>query len=229
VANRDPAVWDRPDDFVLDRFEKPDAPRLLTFGTGAHYCLGANLARMTLEEAVRGLVENPAIPPSISPISDGEWSSGEVPSPCPSDCTEYGVRPTGGRQGAQEGYLAAGSQEDIPMAHRRAFAVVATLVRGPITIPRPGGATLVASGVFFGKGRGCGASRFSGSCVHKCASAQGTISFQTDGMYRAPSGACPYGGDLPEEMGTVVPGKRGRVLLRPMNLDAMKVALRGRR
>jgi cytochrome P450 len=64
-------VWDRADDFVLDRFEQPGAPRLLTFGAGAHYCLGANLARMTLAEAVRGLIENPcdlAVDPA-----DVEW------------------------------------------------------------------------------------------------------------------------------------------------------------
>jgi cytochrome P450 len=61
-ANRDPSVWDRADDFVLDRFEGPGAPRLLTFGTGPHYCLGAHLARMTLAEGVRGLVDHPADP-----------------------------------------------------------------------------------------------------------------------------------------------------------------------
>jgi cytochrome P450 len=71
AANRDPAVWDRPDDFVLDRFEKSDAPRLLTFGTGSHYCLGANLARMTLEEAVRALVENPCDP--FVDLTDIAW------------------------------------------------------------------------------------------------------------------------------------------------------------
>ena len=70
-ANRDPSVWDRPDDFVLDRFERPGAPRLLTFGTGSHYCLGANLARMTLAEAVRGLVENPSDP--AVDLADIEW------------------------------------------------------------------------------------------------------------------------------------------------------------
>jgi cytochrome P450 len=70
-ANRDPSVWHRPDDFVLDRFEKPGAPRLLTFGTGSHYCLGASLARMTLAEAVRGLIENPC-DPSV-PLADLEW------------------------------------------------------------------------------------------------------------------------------------------------------------
>jgi cytochrome P450 len=70
-ANRDPSVWDRADDFVLDRFEKPGAPRLLTFGMGAHYCLGANLARMTLAESVRGLVENPS-DLAVDP-ADIEW------------------------------------------------------------------------------------------------------------------------------------------------------------
>jgi cytochrome P450 len=70
-ANRDPLVWDRADDFVLDRFEKPDAPRLLTFGTGSHSCLGVNLARMTLAEAVRGLVENPC--DSAVDLADVEW------------------------------------------------------------------------------------------------------------------------------------------------------------
>jgi hypothetical protein len=70
-ANRDPSVWDRPDDFVLDRFERPGAPRLLTFGTGSHYCLGANLARMTLAEEVRGLVENPCEP--AADLADTQW------------------------------------------------------------------------------------------------------------------------------------------------------------
>ena len=54
MANRDDATWDRPDVFDIDRFTRPDVPRLLSFGTGPHYCLGANLARMTLEETVAG-------------------------------------------------------------------------------------------------------------------------------------------------------------------------------
>jgi cytochrome P450 len=56
TGNRDPAVWDDADSFVVDRFREPSTPRLLSFGTGPHYCLGANLARMTLEEAVNGFV-----------------------------------------------------------------------------------------------------------------------------------------------------------------------------
>jgi cytochrome P450 len=54
-GNRDPAVWDDPDRFDVERFNSPSAPRLLSFGSGPHYCLGASLARMTVEETVRGL------------------------------------------------------------------------------------------------------------------------------------------------------------------------------
>ena len=57
TANRDPAVWHDADTFVPRRFAEPDAPRLFSFGAGPHYCLGAALARMTLEESVRGVAE----------------------------------------------------------------------------------------------------------------------------------------------------------------------------
>jgi cytochrome P450 len=46
----------------LKRFTRPSAPRLLSFGTGLHYCLGANLARMTLEETVAGFVTRDITP-----------------------------------------------------------------------------------------------------------------------------------------------------------------------
>lgn len=58
TANRDPGIWDRPDDFVADRFLAPDTPKMLSFGAGGHFCLGAWLARMTLEEAVRGVSQH---------------------------------------------------------------------------------------------------------------------------------------------------------------------------
>ena len=51
-ANRDPAVFDRPDEFDIDR----DARDLLVFGGGAHYCLGANLARQELTCMLEGLL-----------------------------------------------------------------------------------------------------------------------------------------------------------------------------
>ena len=63
AANRDPAVWRDPDAFVARRFAEQDAPRLFSFGGGPHYCLGAALARMTLEESVRGVAD---IAPTLS-------------------------------------------------------------------------------------------------------------------------------------------------------------------
>ena len=53
TANRDPATWKDPDRFDAKRFADPAAPPLLTFGAGPHYCLGAALARVTLEECLR--------------------------------------------------------------------------------------------------------------------------------------------------------------------------------
>lgn len=59
VGNRDPLVWDDPDRFDVTRFDAPSAPKLLSFGTGPHFCLGTNLARMTLEETLRGTMLRP--------------------------------------------------------------------------------------------------------------------------------------------------------------------------
>ena len=49
AANRDPAVYDDPDSLDITR-EGPAT--LLTFGGGAHYCLGAHLARLELAQAL---------------------------------------------------------------------------------------------------------------------------------------------------------------------------------
>jgi cytochrome P450 len=52
AANRDPSVFSKP-----DRFDVSRAPAShLGFGSGAHHCLGAQLARVELQEALRGLV-----------------------------------------------------------------------------------------------------------------------------------------------------------------------------
>jgi cytochrome P450 len=48
-ANRDPAVCDDPDRLDIRR---EGAPPIQTFGGGMHYCLGANLARLELAEAL---------------------------------------------------------------------------------------------------------------------------------------------------------------------------------
>jgi len=73
AANRDPKKFADPEVFDIDR----DASALLTFGGGAHFCLGAGLARMEarlvfeelfaasrdfiLEEPVRWRVNNPVV------------------------------------------------------------------------------------------------------------------------------------------------------------------------
>jgi len=48
AANRDPAVFDQPETFRLDR----SGPAPLSFGYGAHYCLGAALAQLKLRTAL---------------------------------------------------------------------------------------------------------------------------------------------------------------------------------
>jgi cytochrome P450 len=48
-ANRDPAVYYNPDQLDITRL---GAPAMQTFGAGMHYCLGANLARLELAEAL---------------------------------------------------------------------------------------------------------------------------------------------------------------------------------
>ena len=49
AANRDPAAYDDPDRLDITR---EGAPPMQTFGAGMHYCLGANLARLELAEAL---------------------------------------------------------------------------------------------------------------------------------------------------------------------------------
>ena len=53
AANRDPAVFARPDELVVDRDPNPH----LSFGAGLHFCLGAPLARMELAISWQVLVE----------------------------------------------------------------------------------------------------------------------------------------------------------------------------
>lgn len=56
AACRDGSAWQEPDRFDPDRFTKPDAPKLLNFGAGTHYCLGTALAKLTVEESLRALL-----------------------------------------------------------------------------------------------------------------------------------------------------------------------------
>jgi len=59
AANRDPAVYDDPNRFDITR---QGVPPVLTFGAGVHYCLGANLARLEIAEALKAVtrqMQNP--------------------------------------------------------------------------------------------------------------------------------------------------------------------------
>ena len=73
AANRDPAAFGDPDQLDLDR-----PPRAhLGFGAGAHHCLGAQLARIELQEAFRGLLTRlPSLRMAI-PMSDLEFREGQ--------------------------------------------------------------------------------------------------------------------------------------------------------
>ncbi len=52
AANRDPEHFDDPDSFEIGRRGEP----VMSFGSGIHYCLGANLARVEGQEVFAGLI-----------------------------------------------------------------------------------------------------------------------------------------------------------------------------
>ncbi|HEY7070484.1 MAG TPA: cytochrome P450 [Acidimicrobiales bacterium] len=53
AANRDPARWDRPDDYDVHRPPKPT----LGFGGGAHICLGMHVARAEMATGIGALLD----------------------------------------------------------------------------------------------------------------------------------------------------------------------------
>jgi cytochrome P450 len=65
-ANRDPSVFERPDDLEITRDPNPH----VTFGAGIHYCLGAPLGRLELETSFRTLLERA---PHMELVRDPEW------------------------------------------------------------------------------------------------------------------------------------------------------------
>lgn len=76
AANRDPEVFDRPDEVVLDRQHN----RHVAFGAGIHRCAGSNLARMELRVAIEEWL---ARIPEFELDATGEvtWAGGQVRGP----------------------------------------------------------------------------------------------------------------------------------------------------
>jgi cytochrome P450 len=55
-ANRDERVFSRPDYYDIHR-DPDELAKLLSFGGGRHFCLGANLARLEARIALTALVQ----------------------------------------------------------------------------------------------------------------------------------------------------------------------------
>ena len=76
AANRDPEVFEDPDKLRVDRRRN----RHLTFGSGAHRCLGSNLARLELRVTLQEWLK---VMPHFQ-LADGEhiqWSGGQTRGP----------------------------------------------------------------------------------------------------------------------------------------------------
>jgi cytochrome P450 len=69
AANREPSIWRDHNTFDVERFRDPTTPRLLSFGAGVHYCLGAALARLTVEETVRAALDLGDLHPAADPYA----------------------------------------------------------------------------------------------------------------------------------------------------------------
>jgi cytochrome P450 len=74
TANRDPLVFERPDELELDR---PSGPHM-TFGWGTHHCIGAHLARMELQVAIGTLLHRfPHLRLAVAP-DQVPWQTGSI-------------------------------------------------------------------------------------------------------------------------------------------------------
>ena len=64
AANRDPAIYDNPERLDISR---QGLPPILSFGAGVHYCLGANLARLEIAEALKAVTRRISNPRRTGP------------------------------------------------------------------------------------------------------------------------------------------------------------------
>ena len=67
AANRDPAQFDAPNEFRLDR---PGSKGHITFGKGTHFCVGAALARLEAEIVLRAVLDRTS---RIDAADVGPW------------------------------------------------------------------------------------------------------------------------------------------------------------
>ncbi len=76
AANRDPSVFERADEVVLDRAVN----RHVAFGSGIHRCAGSNLARMELRVALEEwLARIPEF--TVEAGAEVTWAGGQVRGP----------------------------------------------------------------------------------------------------------------------------------------------------
>jgi cytochrome P450 len=74
AANRDPEMFERADEVLIDREQNRHA----AFGLGIHRCIGSNLARLELTIAVQEFVREF---PEYSVEGEVVWSLGQVRGP----------------------------------------------------------------------------------------------------------------------------------------------------
>ena len=70
-ANRDPAVFDAPDELRLDRDPNPH----VTFGAGIHFCLGAPLAGVELQTSFATVLRRL---PDLELVEEPRWKPGYI-------------------------------------------------------------------------------------------------------------------------------------------------------
>lgn len=77
AANRDPAIFDEPDEFRLGR----GGPAPLTFGHGQHFCIGATLARLEIAAVLRRMRKRDPILAGPVAWRDTAWRRGQLTLP----------------------------------------------------------------------------------------------------------------------------------------------------